>query len=95
MLYWVHLAWTGFELTALVVICTDCIVSFNGNYYTIITTTVPDIKVSHVVVVVLYTGHYREVPHVYWLVTDIKVSHVVVVDLYTEGITEKYHMYTG
>ena len=46
------------------------------------------------VVVVLYTGHYREVPHVYWLVTDIKVSHVVVVDLYT-CITEKYHMYTG
>jgi hypothetical protein len=25
MLYWVHLAWTGFELTTLVVIGTDCI----------------------------------------------------------------------
>ena len=28
MLYWVHLAWAGFELTTLVVISTDCI----GNY---------------------------------------------------------------
>ena len=74
------------------VICTDCIVSFNGNYYTIITTTVPDIKVSHVVVVDLYTGHYREVPHVYWLVTDIKVSHVVVVDLYTGHYREVPHL---
>jgi hypothetical protein len=62
-----------------VVIWTDCIVSFNGNYYTIITTTVPDIKVSHVVVVVLYTGHYREVPHVYWLVTDNKARHGLMV----------------
>jgi hypothetical protein len=47
-----------------------------------------DIKVSHVVVVDLYTGHYREVPHVYWLVTDIKVSHVVVVTLIS--VTNKY-----
>jgi hypothetical protein len=29
----VHLAWVGFELTMLVVIGTDCIGSFNSNYY--------------------------------------------------------------
>ena len=39
MLYWVHLAWVGFELTALVLIGTDCIGSCKSNYYTITTTT--------------------------------------------------------
>jgi hypothetical protein len=32
MLYWVHLAWAGLELTALVVIGTDCIGSCKSNY---------------------------------------------------------------
>ena len=32
MLYQVHLAWAGFELTTLVVIGTDCIVSCKTNY---------------------------------------------------------------
>ena len=40
MLYRVHLAWEGFELTTLVVICTDCIGSYKYNYHTITTTTV-------------------------------------------------------
>ena len=35
MLYRVHLAWAGFELTMLVVICTDCIGSYKSNYHTI------------------------------------------------------------
>jgi hypothetical protein len=35
MLYWVHLAWAGFELATLVVIGTDCIGSFKYNYHTI------------------------------------------------------------
>jgi len=39
MLYWVPLAWTGFELTTLVVIGTDCIGSCKSNYHTITTTT--------------------------------------------------------
>jgi hypothetical protein len=39
MLYWVHLAWVRFELTALVLIGTDCIGSCKSNYYTITTTT--------------------------------------------------------
>ena len=32
MLYRVHLVWTGFELTTLVVISTDCIGSYRSNY---------------------------------------------------------------
>ena len=41
MLYRIHLAWAGFELTALVVIGTDCIGSYISNYHTIMTTTTP------------------------------------------------------
>jgi hypothetical protein len=41
MLYRVHLARMGFELTPLVVIVTDCIGSCKSNYHTITTTTVP------------------------------------------------------
>jgi hypothetical protein len=33
MLYRVHLAWAGFELTTLVVIGTDCIGSYKSNYH--------------------------------------------------------------
>jgi hypothetical protein len=38
MLYRVHLVGTGFELTTLVVICTDCIGSYKFNYHTITAT---------------------------------------------------------
>jgi hypothetical protein len=41
VLYRVHLAWAGFELTLLVVIGTDCIGSCKSNYQTITTTTAP------------------------------------------------------
>ena len=41
MLYRVHLALTGFELTTLVVIGTDCIGSNKSNYQMITTTTAP------------------------------------------------------
>ena len=45
MLNRAHLACSGFELTTLVVIGTDCIGSFKSNYHTITTTTAPvDIK---------------------------------------------------
>ena len=40
MLYWVHLAWVGFELTTLVVIGTDCVGSCKFNYHTIKTPTI-------------------------------------------------------
>ena len=40
MLYRVHLAWMGFELSTLVVIGTDCTGSCKSNYHTITTTTV-------------------------------------------------------
>jgi hypothetical protein len=39
MLYRVHLAWAGFELTPLVVIGTDWIGSCKSNYHTIVTMT--------------------------------------------------------
>jgi len=39
MLYRVHLTWVGFELTALVVIGTDCIGNYKSNYCTIKATT--------------------------------------------------------
>ena len=38
MLYRVHLAWERFELTRLVVICTNSIGSFKSNYHMIMTT---------------------------------------------------------
>jgi len=39
MLYRVHIAMSGFELTTLVVIGTDCTGSCTSNYHTITTTT--------------------------------------------------------
>jgi hypothetical protein len=39
MLYREHLAWAGFVLTILVMICTDCIGSYKSNYHAITTTT--------------------------------------------------------
>jgi hypothetical protein len=39
MVHQVHLTWVGFELTTLVVICTDGIGSCKSNYHTITTTT--------------------------------------------------------
>jgi len=41
MLYRVHLAWAGFELTTLVMIGTDCIGSCKFNYHAITTKTSP------------------------------------------------------
>jgi hypothetical protein len=43
MLYQLHLAWAGFELTKLVVIGTDCVgtCSYKSNYHTIMTTMAP------------------------------------------------------
>ena len=41
MLYQLHPAWVGFELTTLVVIGTDCIGSCLSNHITITTTMAP------------------------------------------------------
>ena len=41
MLYEYKPTWERFELTILVVICTDCLCSCKSNYHTIITTTSP------------------------------------------------------
>ena len=42
MLYRVHLARAGFEITTLVMIGTDCIGNCQSNYHTITTTTSPE-----------------------------------------------------
>ena len=44
MLYWVHLTWVGFELTASVVRGTDCKGSCKSTYHTITTVTAPNLK---------------------------------------------------
>jgi hypothetical protein len=41
LLYRVHLAWAGYELTTLVVLGTDCTGSCKTNYHMITITTVP------------------------------------------------------
>ena len=41
MLYWVHLAWVGFMLTALVLMWTDCIGRWKSNYMYHMTTMTP------------------------------------------------------
>jgi hypothetical protein len=41
MLYQVHIAWAGLELSMLVVIGIDCIESFKSNYHTITNTMAP------------------------------------------------------
>ena len=46
MLYRVHIACAGFELTTLVVIGTDCIGSYKSNYHTIMTMSAPKFIVT-------------------------------------------------
>ena len=46
MLNRVHLVWAGFELTSLVVICTDCICNHKSNDHTITTTTALIVDIS-------------------------------------------------
>ena len=41
MLYQVHLAWAGFELTMLAVTGTDCIGSYKSNYHIVTATMAP------------------------------------------------------
>ena len=50
MLYRVHIAWVGFELTSLAVISTHCIGSCKSNYHMITTMTAPwdVIKISFI-----------------------------------------------
>jgi hypothetical protein len=46
MMYRVHLAWVGFELRTLVVICTDYIGSYISKCHAITTTTAPLVEVD-------------------------------------------------
>jgi hypothetical protein len=55
MLYRVHLAWAGFELTSSVVIGTDCKGSCKSNDHTITTTVAPiNIRVLHQILLFIF-----------------------------------------
>jgi hypothetical protein len=63
MLYRVHIAWAGFELTTSVVIGTGCI----ANYHTITTTTAPFLKSKTLLVhIILYLKHLLRIIVVLW-----------------------------
>ena len=76
MLYWVHVAWAGFKLTTLVVICTDCIGSCKSNYYTITTAPLYIGKVAQATfgkenIDTYYKGnnsYKKHIRNMYWLV---------------------------
>ena len=59
MLYQVHLAWAGLELTTLVMIGTDCIGSCKPNYHAIMTNNGPDKVIrkldQYIVVYIFFT----------------------------------------
>ena len=57
LLYRVHLAWTVFELTTLVVIGTDYICSCKSNYHTI-TTTIIRVDMFNTIMYIISTHFY-------------------------------------
>ena len=62
MLYRVHLAWTGIELSMLVVIATDCIGSCKSNYHKITTTTAPPLSLKiHARNIFIYIAFFSRV----------------------------------
>ena len=62
MLYRVHLAWVGFELTTLVVKGTDCIDSCKSNYHPITTTTAPpNHKDNHTRCNIIWTMRWKTI----------------------------------
>ena len=71
MLYRVHFAWARFELTTLVVIGTCCIGSYEPNYHTIMTTTVPGIN------------QYLQREDIYYILTS---TYYVVINCYIQDV---------
>ena len=57
MLYWVHLGWSGFELTTLVAIETDYMGGYKSNYHMITTTTACDLQIKHKFSGGIYKNH--------------------------------------
>ena len=75
ILYRVHLACAGFELTTLVLICTDCIGSCKSNYHTITTTTGLNRSyqkrrlICYEIIMTYWCGNtYSVVAHFSWLI---------------------------
>ena len=52
MLYRVHFAWAGFQLTPLVMIGTDCIDSCKSNYHMTTTTTAPRLSIITINIII-------------------------------------------
>jgi hypothetical protein len=80
MLYRVHLAWVGFNLTMLVVICTDCTGSLNPT----ITAMTPQWWF------VQNTQRYGVINHCDRLITHLGDIHISIVLFYTSS---KFHLY--
>jgi hypothetical protein len=82
LLYRVHLAWAGFELTTLVVIVTDCTGSCKSNYHTITTTMAP-------IILKQLTVHFYS-----WIYKSISSGHCQEI---TDGkiITQGYKLTTN
>jgi len=78
MMYWVHLAWTGFELTTLMVIGTDSTVSCKSNYHTITITTAPfTLQKFHFMSNKIFTHYWNNKQISYFFVHNfIKSSHL-------------------
>ena len=79
MLYWVHLAWVGFELTTLVVIGTDCTDSCKSNYHTITTTTAPKVtwhvpNMRHALATARNTSLIRFIPRTFLYYCTVEVG---------------------
>ena len=70
MLYLVHLARAGCELTTLVVIGTDCIGTYISNYHTITTTTTPCFYKIHYLSIYQF---YFQTFHVVYLSLEMPV----------------------
>ena len=82
MLYWVHLAWMGFEFTALVVRGTDCIGSCKSNYHTVMTTETPsDFDISFFCLIYLLKSLLN---NGWWQVT-LNTKAILTIHVYTSS----------
>jgi len=58
MLYWIHLAMSGIQITTLVVIGTDCTGSCKSNYHTIMTMTARQLVIYYCLTVYVMKNNY-------------------------------------
>ena len=76
LLYRVHLPWSGFKLTTLMVIDTDCIGSFKSNYHTIMT-MICSVSIVNLVVSITQVWPavgYRQWSFLWWKISQFFFS---------------------